>query len=187
MSATAVNIVNIALRSLGVKRITTISDDVESARVMTDLYEFMRDQIMESHPWNFAEVWSDALAANATAPEFDYTYSYALPADCLRVIEMEDEEDEFKVVGGNLFTDTVAPKIKYISLITTTGSFSKSFVIVLAARLAAEAAYALTNSNAVSKQKWEEYFMKLQAAKTTDGQEGTFEKQEFSSWLTDRG
>ena len=41
--ATSTQIINLALRSIGVKRITAISDSVESARVMNDLYDLCRD------------------------------------------------------------------------------------------------------------------------------------------------
>jgi hypothetical protein len=186
MAATSTNIVNIALRSLGVAKITALTDDSEPARVMNDLYEPIRDEMMECHPWNFAIVYSDTLAENATAPKFDYDYSYALPADCLRVIELEDAEDEYKVVGDNLYTDTQDPKIKYISLVTTTGNFSKSFVTAFAARLAAEACYALTQNRALSGDKWKEYEVKLHQAKGADSQEGTTEKIEDCSWIDDR-
>lgn len=186
MSATSVNIVNMALRSLGVASITALSDNVESARIMNDLYEFIRDEMMEIHPWNFAMAYSDTLAENSDTPNFGFDYSYALPSDCLKVIELEDASEKFKVVGGDLYTDTEDPKILYISLITTTGNFSKSFVTAFAARLAAEACYALTNSRPLAQDKWEEYYKKLSQAKTSDAQEGTTDKEEDCSWIDDR-
>ena len=186
MAATSTNIVNLALRSLGVARITSLSDSSEQARVMNDLYEHIRDEMIEIHPWNFAIVYSDSLAENDDAPEFDYDYSYALPSDCLRVIELEDAEDEFKVVGDNLYTDTESPKIRYISLVTTTGNYSKSFVTAFAARLAAEACYALTKSQTLADRKWKEYEEKLAQAKSSDSQEGTVTKIENCSWIDDR-
>lgn len=186
MAATSVNIVNLALHTLGIARITSLSDNVEQARVMNDIYEHIRDEMMEIHPWNFSIVYSSTLSENDDAPNFDYDYSYALPADCLKVIELEDAEDEFKIVGGNLYTDTEDPKIKYISLVTTTGSFSKSFVTAFAARLAAETCYALTQSRTLTEDKWKEYKEKLSQAKSSDGQEGTTVKIENSSWIDER-
>lgn len=186
MSATSTNIANLALHSLGVSRITSLSDDSEQARVLNDIYEHIRDEMMEIHPWNFSIVYSDSLAQNDDDPNFDYDYSYALPSDCLRVIELEDAEDNFKVVGDNLYTDTSSPKIKYISLVTTTGNFSKSFVTALAARLAAEACYALTNDKVLARDKWAEYEKKLTQARSSDGQEGTIDKIDDFSWIADR-
>jgi len=186
MAATQVNIVNIALRSIGVTRISSMSDDVEAQRVMTDLYNHIRDEMLVIHPWNFAICYSDTLAENATDPNFDYDYSYALPSDCLRVIELEDAADEFKIVAGNLYTDTEDSKIKYIKQVTTTSSFSKAFVTAFAARLAAEACYSLTESKPLQEKKFEEYNVKLAQAKVADAQEGTLEKIEDSSWIDDR-
>jgi len=184
--ATTVQIINLGLRSNGVKKISLITDNVESARVMSDLYEPIRDEMLSIHPWNFAIKYSDTLAENANAPNFDYDYSYALPADCLRVIELEDGSDKFNQVGNNLFTDTEDPKVKYIAKITTTSEFSPSFVTAFAARLAAESAYALTNSKPLQDKKFEEYKVKLAQAKVVDSQEGTFSKIEVSSWIEDR-
>ena len=184
--ATMVQIANMALRSIGVKRITALSDNVESARVLNDIYTHLRDEMIVIHPWNFAIKYSSTLAENATDPEFDYDYSYALPTDCLRVIELADAEDKFKVVGGNLYTDTEDPEIKYIAQITTPASFSSAFVTAYAARLAAEACYALTNSRTLEEQKFKEYTAKLLQAKSVDGQEGVVTKIEESSWVTDR-
>lgn len=188
MSATSVQIVNLALRSLGVKRITALDDNIESARVMTDLYVHIRDEMVSLHPWNFAIAYSSALAENDDAPNFDYDYSYALPADCLRVIELEEDEEgeRFKVVGGNLYTDVSSPKIKYIQQITDTSKFPPYFVTALAARLAAEACYPLTTSKTLAEQKAEEYKIKLQKAKSADAQEGTAEKEESCSWIDER-
>jgi len=184
--STQVQIVNLGLRNIGVKRITTMTDNVESARVMNDLYEPLRDEMLSIHPWNFAIEYSDTLAENADAPNFDYDYSYALPADCLRVITLEDESDEFKQVGNNLFTDTEDPKIKYIKKVTTTSEFSSPFVTAFAARLAAEAAYTLTTSKTLEEKKLEQYKAKLAQAKVADAQEGSLEKIEESSWIDDR-
>lgn len=186
MAATSTNIVNLALHSLGVARITALSDNNEQARVMNDIYELIRDEMIEIHPWNFSIKYSSALTQNDTDPNFDYDYSYALPADCLKVIELEDAEDKFKIVGGNLYTDTEDPKIKYISLVTTTGNFSKSFVTAFASRLAAEACYKLTQSRTMTQDKWKEYKEKLAQAKSSDAQEGTTTKQEDCSWIDDR-
>lgn len=183
---TNVQIVNVALRLNGIKQISALSDSVESARIMNDLFEPCRDDELINHPWDFAIEYSDALAENVDAPNFDYDYSYALPSDCLRVIELEDAGDEYKVVGSNLYTNIESPKIKYIKKVTTPGNFSQSFCTVLSARLAAESCFALTNDKALTKQRWDEYKAKSTKAKSNDSQEGTTEKEEISSWIEDR-
>jgi len=186
MAATQTNIYNLTLRSLGLKRVTSTSADVEAVRVLNDLYEFVRDAVLSEHPWNFAIKYSSTLSENASAPNFGYDYSYALPSDCIRAIELDDTTYGFKQVGNNIYTDMATPKLKYIYRVTTTSEFSKSFVVALSARLAAEAAYSLTKSKSFQDQKFKEYDMKLKVSKTADAQEGTTEKQEESSWIDDR-
>ena len=77
------------------------------------------------------------------------------------------------------------PKIKYIKQVTTTANFSKAFVTAFAARLAAEACYALTTSKTMQEQKFKEYEVKLAQSKTADAHEGGVSKIESSTWITD--
>jgi hypothetical protein len=53
-SVTQTNICNLALRLLGVARITSISADKEQARILNDIYDMIQDEILSAHPWNFA-------------------------------------------------------------------------------------------------------------------------------------
>jgi hypothetical protein len=52
--ASQVQIYNMALRLLGGKKLTATTDDVEDARILNDVYEMVRDEVLAAHPWNFA-------------------------------------------------------------------------------------------------------------------------------------
>lgn len=184
--ATQVQIYNIALRSIGAAQLTATTDDVESARILNDIYEHIRDEVLAAHPWNFAIIYSASLTIDTAAePEFGYDYAYDLPSDCLRVIKMSVDEP-FKKVGQHLYTDESEVYIEYISQVSTTTLFSPLFVTTLAARLAAEVAYPLSNSTDLAGAKYNEYLNKLKLARSVDAQEGTFEKDEETSWIDDR-
>uniref|UniRef100_A0A6M3IYR8 Putative tail tubular protein n=1 Tax=viral metagenome TaxID=1070528 RepID=A0A6M3IYR8_9ZZZZ len=53
-STTQTTICNQALRLIGAKKITIITQAVEEARVLNDIWTDMLDEVLASHPWNFA-------------------------------------------------------------------------------------------------------------------------------------
>ena len=64
-----VDICNLALIQLGQTTITALTDDNENARRCNTLYEPVRDELMEKHPWNFA-IERDTLV-DVTKPDTD--------------------------------------------------------------------------------------------------------------------
>ena len=183
--ATSIQICNLALRSVGSSTITALTDDSEQARILSDIYTLIRDEVMEAHPWNFAIKRAELTAYDDT-PEFDYDYMYVLPTDCLRVLRMEDKSVEFKIEGGYLLTDETPAEILYIAKITDASMYNPRFYAALAARLASELAFPLANSKTLGEAKYKEYLLKLKKAKSVDGQEGTLDQPDDDSWLDDR-
>ncbi len=57
MSFTKIQIVNKALRLLGAERLTQVqltADSPEQARIVNDIYDSVLEEVLVSHPWNFA-------------------------------------------------------------------------------------------------------------------------------------
>lgn len=183
--ATQTNICNIALRSLGATRITSIDQAIEEARILKDIYVDMLREVLSTHPWNFAKK-RDTLTELADAPEFGYDHAYQLPGDCLRVVRMADDDSIFEIESDQLFTDESAAKIEYIAYIVDTTKYSPGFVTAFAARLAAEIASPITDSRTKAVDMLEVYKEKLALAKSADAQEGTVKVIDESSWIDDR-
>lgn len=182
-TVTNLAICNQALRSIGADEITSLDDNVETARVLTDIFTPIRNEVLSAHPWNFA-IKRDGLTASTT-PDWGYDYSYSLPSDYLRIIRMEDDE-EFKVEQDKLLTDEDEANVLYIAKITDSSKYTPWFVSALVSRLAAELAYSIVNNQQLARDKFEEYKEKLKLAKSIEGQEGTTEKEEDTSWLDER-
>jgi hypothetical protein len=183
--ASKIQIVNYALRLLGVARLTALDDDVEGARVADDVYDICRDDVLSDHNWNFATK-RDTLAALEDAPEFGFDVQYQLPNDCLRVVQMEDLDSVYKVEGKYLLTNESAANIIYIAQITDTTYYSPKFVSCLAARLAAEMAFPLTSSKSKEQLMWELYEAKITEARWVDGVEGSADQLETEDWIEAR-
>lgn len=55
--ATELQIDNLALRLIGVARVTSANlsaEDNEQARILNDVYDIILDEVLAAHPWNFA-------------------------------------------------------------------------------------------------------------------------------------
>lgn len=184
-ATTKLKICNMALRSLGVARITDFVTDNEQTRVLNDVYDMLLDEILMSHPWNFATKRA-SLDQNVTAPVYEYTYAFDLPADCLRILETENNV-EYQQEGNLLLTNDSSMKIRYIARITDSSKYSSTFVSAFSARIAVEVAYPLTGDPTVAKIKQDEYMMKYSQAKSYNGQEGVVRQEDDSSWISERG
>lgn len=186
MAITETSICNSALIKVGGARITSLADTSKEGLLCNERYEKCRDELLRSHPWNFA-LKRASPAADGTAPTWGYTYRYAMPADCLRVFRMEDNGIEWKSEGRYILTDEPGPlNILYIAQITDTSKFDPMFAEALSLRLAADIAYAMTNSAAMQENMWNAYLKMVAQARSMDGQEGTPEAIEAESWLDSR-
>jgi hypothetical protein len=171
--ASPVSICNLALTNLGADRITALSDNSENARRLTAIYDACLEDVLRSHPWNFAII-RQQLALLSSTPVFGYEYEFQLPGDCLRVVEVSDGTNlitDFKIEGRKLLASNNSVSIKYIGNITDPNQYTSQFIFVFASRLAAEIAYAVTNNKATAELITNSYLTRLQLAKETDAQE----------------
>lgn len=182
-----ITIANLALRRLGQERIADLDEDSEPARNVKDCRDVVLGAVLQLHPWNCALARALLPAAGA-APAFGWSCAYNLPADCLRVLRIdEDPKARFAREGRQILCDVAAPlKIRYIKRVENPELFDPLLVATLAAALAAWLAYKLTQSR--EKESDMEALLKQQLtfARTTDAQEGTIEAPIEGDFLTAR-
>lgn len=134
--------------------------------------------------------WATDLAAVkwvlSIDPEYDYAYAYKIPTDNLRVLSNSTDE-EFKIEGGYLYTDSTSMKIKYIAKITDPDEFDPAFVTALVTALAAALALAITNNRNISADLKGEAKEKKLEALGIDGQGGgTPDEPKCDDWINAR-
>jgi len=188
--ATEVSICAIALRRLGDSPITSLTDNTERARLCNSFYNEARDEVLRTHPWNFA-ITRQQLSQLTDTPLYQYSYQYSLPTDpfCLRVLEMEYSDYVFKIehlagTGRVLLTDEGTAKILYIARVTDTAQFDPLFIDTLTAKLSVDLAYPVTGSVQLQQNMQKLYDAKLREARSVDGQEG-FQDDLVSDTFTD--
>jgi hypothetical protein len=210
--ASPVDICNIAIMRVGGQPITSLTENSPAAISCNLQYDIVRRDLLRSHPWNFAIRYAQ-LAEDAQPPLFNYDHSFALPADCLRILSTADQEqanlwglggdfngyvqisnrvdfataDNYKVVGRHLYTNNGTAQVKYIRDVTDTSLFDPSFTELFGVRLAMTIAYQLTGSVQMRKDLADEFQYLFMQARENNGQEGTRERIELSAWLTSRG
>lgn len=194
MAFSEVSIVNLALTLLGQDRVISVSDDVESARVMRSLWDGTRDMVMAAHPWKFA-IKRTALPALAAAPAFGWSLEYALPEECLRLVQVGDDwtfyestAAWFALEGGSILTDQPAPlRVRYVRRITNTGLWPPLFCRVVSLQLALDACEKLTNSTAKLERLGVGYTSAVREAKRQNAIERPPLRADRSDWLAARG
>jgi hypothetical protein len=187
--ASRISIANLALTGLGADRIVSLNEDSENARRINAIFDLCLEDVLRSHPWNFA-IQRQQLAKLLSVPAFGYSLEYLLPGDCLRVLEVNDGScirTDFKIENRKLLTDYDGVYIKFIGNVTDPTQYTSQFVYVLSSRIAAELAYAITNNKSTAEMAYQLYAQRLQTAKEADAQESdsTYVIDE-DSWTIDK-
>lgn len=181
MATADVDVCNIALSKLGVKKITSLTADSSRAALLcAELYPSCRDSALVDGQWNFAQVRTQ-LARLQDAPAFGFLYQYTIPPlpYCLKVNET-DPDDAVWTIEANadatvrvLLTDEPEISIRYTARVTDVLLYNAAFVEALAMLLASELAMPLVEKASAEKSLREKYEILISRALTADAQEGS--------------
>ena len=168
--ASKVDICNRALSYLGANLISSIDEQTKSAQFCRLFYTDVLEEILRSHPWNFA---TRRIALN----QVDYSTesglnAYQLPADCLRPLRNAsntqityDIEDEYLLTHESTFT------LVYVALIEDVNKYDTMFRKELAQALALELCSSLTNSSTLKQELKAEFNEQRALTQNVDSQD----------------
>jgi hypothetical protein len=168
--ASVVQICNIALSNIGEQRITALTDNNERARLCNLRYDDVRDAVLRSYPFKCA-VQRVELALSADTPAWGYTKKFALPADCLRVLDIENYFEDYEIEGRFIVTDATQIKLKYIYRVEDPNQFDSLTIQAIALKLASELAEALTGRADLRDRMLAKYLQVISEARGVDSQE----------------
>jgi hypothetical protein len=187
--ASVVDMCNSALNLLGASTISALTDDSKNARLCNQRYEPVRNRVFRSHAWNCLHKRVQ-LAQNSTAPVVEYSYAYALPSDCLRVLKVHNgstdsikSDIDYKLEGRNIVTNEGTVYIIYIAIDTDPNNYDTYLQESIAHQLAADLAYAVTNNATLADKYMVRADERLREARFIDATEnslGTIESSEFT-------
>ena len=181
-----VEIANRTLDKLGADNIVSLTQDSENARIINRMYNIVLRSMLRSHTWNCAKK-RVVLAPLSTAPAFDYSYQFQLPADCLRPIFPADTTD-WSVEKGNvlLTNDGTTLNLLYISMLDDPNDMDDCFVEAFASKMAMECAEKITQSPGKRKMAKDEYDDAMAVARKANAFEAIPSQQDSSSWVDAR-
>lgn len=200
MSTSRTDIMNDALRLLGVRPIADPAERSEAARQVNAVYYRVVRFELEQYPWFFAKREA-ALAALTTGPAFKYARAYQVPSDFLRLVELADRwvyvlpsaidaapVPPFELYGRTIRTDLPAPlRITYTAdLSDTPDQWSPAFMRLAAAALARDLATTLVKSDGAAQAALSRYReLELRARRSAAVQQAPTRVGD-GSWLTGR-
>ena len=183
--ASKVDICNLALVALGQTTIMSIDQKAPRAEKCAAIFDMVRDIELSSHNWKFATKYQ-TLAQSSTDPSFTYDNSFQLPSDYLKLVSLDSSSIEYKIVGDKLYTNEDEIGLIYIFRETDTANFSSEFIDLLAARIARDLAWSITNNKSTMVAMYESYTITRRRAIAIDSQQGTPNKVQGTSWITAR-
>lgn len=196
---TQLGITNLALVLLGSDRIVTINDDVKAAREALAIFDQTRDALLGAFNWSFAKTRVQ-LAATGVAPVFGYANAFNLPADCLRVLNVNDTyagldltdyvgvpNPEFTIEGRQILAVYSSPiNLRYVKQVTDPTVFYTHFANALSAQLAFNLCETLTQSSTKKADALAARNRELSLAIRANAIELPPETQADSSWVMSR-
>lgn len=171
--ASQVDICSNAALLLGAQPINSLDDATDRARLASNLYDGVKLAVIRAHPWNCC-VTRVALSPLATAPVGnDYAYQFTLPPDCAKVLQVGEyqKEVDYRIERGKILCNDAAIYLKYISNDISEGSFDDLLVEAMKYAMAAQMAYAITQSTTMAEFMEAKYQQVLRQAQAVDGQD----------------
>lgn len=193
--ASDTDIANHALRLLGQGTIVSLDDGSDTGNKVDDIYEDTRDNLLRSHPWNFATKRVQ-LARSSNAPAFEFDYAYVLPADWLRTISVHDNDaghgtvlyrSELSGTQRVLVSSSDAIYLRYVSQVTDPNLMSVDFRMAFVLSLARDLSISIASSNTMQESFDRQAQRALAKARSTDAMGSFPEFRPRGSWASSRG
>jgi len=179
-----VDICNEALIILGEDTVTSLPQDGSvPSETLNTMYPARRDYLLRRYPWKFAKK-SVVLGPNSTTPPFDWTYSFNLPSDYMRLLKDNNiiEGDYTFGPGNTLLSNSSVINFTYFARITDVNQFDPMFRLALSALLARDSAKSITGKRSpTAAGLYDQYINEAQFADSIE-QESINNDNQLSDW-----
>lgn len=185
----ATDVVNVALGYLGEPPILSMDEGSLAARTASIHYAKTVKQVLRAHPWACATSRATLARLSAT-PAFGFNYYYALPADFLRVVQINDNRVLYTIEVYNtqkaLLTNESEVNLRYVANITNPDLWDDLLLDTIAMRLAAKMAPVFSVDPNKLAQLSQEFATVQAEARSIDAQDKPSEPFDADSWLRSR-
>lgn len=173
--ASAVSICSNAVQRLGDNPFNSFDDNTTTARLCSNIWPTVRDDVLRGHPWNCAKA-RVILAPDAIQPAFGYSNRFLLPGDWLRTLgngDQDDDEFDYEIEGRYILADADALRLRYIFRNENVASYDAMLISVMELAMQAAVAYAITKSTSKEQACQQTFLFAIKQARAVDGQEET--------------
>lgn len=167
-----------ALLELGARPINDFDEESENARLCSNLYPWVRDEMLREHPWNFAKR-RVLISRDKESPQFGYANQFTLPSDFIRLIEVNDTPfitgigwpPGYQLENGKILSNETQLRLRYVYANYVPTTWDSSFNRLMIAAMKKALAYAITRDQAAAANATQEWAIALKQAKTINGVE----------------
>lgn len=180
------DIINLALIALGNEPLMSLADTSRSGRFANAMYDIKRKAMLQEHVWKCARQLVILSSPLAAVPLYTWTAAFQLPADFIRLVQLECLGTKFLIQGNVILSMDATVNLDYVYDLKTEGLMDPLFVDAFSSRLAFELALPLTGDNQKKDSMWKEYQAKINKAKFVNAIQSAHDRFETSGWLNSR-
>lgn len=121
------------------------------------------------------------------AGNYGYSYSIALPSDCIRVLRVhETDGTDYRIEAGRVLTDDHPVELKYVYDVTDYTTMDTAFYDLLSTALALEISYRVTQSSTLIEQLRDMLRRQMAHVRFLDATEDPAEELGANDWIKSR-
>jgi len=188
MSSSEISICSNALLHLGDTPIASFNESSKRATMCANLWPQVRDMMLRRHAWPCARK-RVILAPEASAPKFDWGFSFLLPGDWLRSLQYGERGQrlDFELEGRRILANTDTLPLVYVWRNTDPALWDDALCDAACLEMVARLAYPITQSASLAQLKRAEADKFLREAKSIAGQDNEPEDWGDSPFIDVRG
>lgn len=175
--STDVDICNLALMKVGAETLAVLDNTSKRSRLCTLLYTPTLERVIKHYSWGFATKRFTLSTPDATAPIYGFSQRFLLPSSILRILELEDTGQAYRVENGYLLVNLEEVNLKAMIVEDDVDLF-EDFKEVMALHIAIQLAFPLTQSISLKDSLMRELKDFGADSRGIDSQEGTPESLE---------
>ncbi len=169
--ATDLQIANSALIKCGGRTISSLTEAVKEARLCNTQFTSARQAVLRSYPSQFA-INRVQLTINDAIPEYEYSNAFDLPEDFIRVVELNEGEEEYVLESGRILINASEVRLRYVWNYAGPEYPDPLWNEALSLYLAWDICYALTQSGELRDRLWQDYEKALKLTRWVNAKEG---------------
>lgn len=139
-------IINKALGILGANQIKTLEDKTLEAEAGRKMYQPALDSVLAETDWTFAIKRALLPLSENKIPAWGEGNYFELPADMIKIVDVMNRRIPWRREGDFIFTPASEFGLVYVSRCVDPTYYPSYFIDALAAKLAVDMCYLITNS-----------------------------------------